>query len=133
MRDPKTARFATLVVVGHAVIGVLHGMAHRDLGIEMSTEQSLFINIVIGAAPVLAAILLWTKLIRVGAILLAASMAGALLFGLYHHYILVSPDHVSYLPDGNLQGLFRITAFLLPISEAFGVGGGIWGFIKARS
>ena len=127
MRDSKTVRLGTLVVVGHVVIGVLHGMAHRQLGIEMTTGQNLFSNIVIGAAPVLAAIVLWTKFAHVGAILLAASMAGALLFGVYHHYILVSPDHVSYLPDGNLQGVFRITAFLLLILEAFGVGVGVWG------
>jgi len=132
MKDPKIAGIGTLAVVIHAVIAVVHGMAHSDLGIEMTTLQNAFINIVIGATPVIAAIILWTKFARLGAVLLAASMIGALVFGVYYHYIAISPDHVSHLPEGNLQGLFRVTAFLLPISEAFGMSVGIWGFIRMR-
>jgi hypothetical protein len=29
------------------------------------------------------------------------SMLGALLFGAYHHYVLVSPDNIGHLPSGS--------------------------------
>jgi len=117
----------TAAVVIHGIIAALHGAAHSDLGIQMTAAENAFINLVIVAAPVVAAILLWTRFVRAGAILLAASMAGALVFGGYHHYVAISPDHVAHLPAGNLQGQFRATAALLIVSEAFGVGVGAWG------
>ena len=127
MRDRTLAVVGTLAVVIHGVIAALHGAAHSDLGIQMSASENAFINLVIVAAPVVAAILLWTRFARAGAILLALSMAGALLFGGYHHYVAISPDHVAHLPAGSLQGQFRTTAALLVVSEAFGVGVGAWG------
>ena len=30
-------------------------------------------------------------------------MLGAMLFGAYHHYILVSPDNIGHLPDASLD------------------------------
>lgn len=131
MRDRTVAVVGTLVVVIHAVIAALHGAAHGDLGIQMSTAENVFIDAVIVAAPVIAALALWTPFARVGAIVLAISMGGALLFGAYHHYVVISPDHVAHLPAGNLQGLFRITAALLVVSEAVGLGVGAWGARRA--
>lgn len=127
MSDRTLAGTGTVAVVIHAIIAVLHGAAHTELGIQMTAAENLFINIIIVAAPVVAAILLWTRFARAGAILLAMSMAGALLFGGYHHYVAISPDHVAHLPAGSLQGQFRATAALLVVSEAFGVGVGAWG------
>ena len=43
------------------------------------------------------------------------------IFGLFYHYIIISPDHVAHLPAGEARGLFRVTAVLLLITEAFGV------------
>jgi hypothetical protein len=120
----------TLAVVVHAFIAALHGAAHSDLGIQMSMAENAFIDSVIVAAPILAAIALWTRLSRFGALLLAVSMAGALVFGAYHHYVAISPDHVAHLPAGNLQGLFRTTAVWLVISEAAGVAVGVWGVMR---
>jgi len=127
MHNRILAIAGTLAVGIHGIIAALHGAAHSDLGIQMTAAENAFINIVIVAAPVVAAVLLWTRLARAGAILLAISMAGALLFGGYHHYVAISPDHVAHLPAGNLQGQFRATAALLIVSEAFGVGVGAWG------
>lgn len=120
----------TAAVLVHAVIAVLHGAAHADLGIRMTAAENAFINVVIVAAPVVAAAALWTRFMRAGAILLAGSMACSLLFGAYHHYVAISPDHVAHLPAGNLQGLFRLTAVLLVVSEAAGSGVGVWGIIR---
>jgi len=104
----------------------VHDAAHRELGVHLSTWQTIFAYLVIVAAPVLAALLVFTAYQRLGFALLAISMLGALLFGLYHHYILVSPDHVSHLPLGEAQGLFRATAAAMGVLELAGVGLGVW-------
>jgi hypothetical protein len=127
MKHRTLAVAGTVAVVIHGLIAALHGAAHTDLGIQMTAAETAFINIVIVAAPIVAAILLWTRFARAGAILLALSMAGALLFGGYHHYVAISPDHVAHLPPGSLQGQFRATAALLIVSEAFGIVVGAWG------
>ncbi len=116
---------ATVILAAHTAVGVVHELAHRNLGIELTAAQTLFVNLVILAAPIIAVILLWSRLKRAGTLLFTGSMAGSLLFGLYYHYGLVSPDHVSHLPDGNLQTAFQITAILLALLEALGVSVGI--------
>ena len=65
-----------------------------------------------------------------GIALLFCSMLGALVFGIYNHFILISPDHVSQIPATSWGKVFQITAVLLVISETLGVGVGLWGFRK---
>lgn len=127
MTAATTARLATMAVALHAVIAAVHGVAHRNLGIRMSLAQDAFIYVVIGATPIVAVVLLWRGHTRPGAALLVVSMAGALLFGVYHHFIAVSPDHIAHLPPGELQGAFQLTAWLLPASEAFAAVVGVLG------
>ena len=67
MKDTKLAGFGTLTVAIHVSIVVAHGVAHSDLGIELTTAQKLFSGVVIIAAPILAAVFLWTRLAHVGA------------------------------------------------------------------
>ena len=118
---------ATVAVVIHAVVVLLHGMAHSALGVELSTTQQSYAAIVVVVTPLVAAALLWTRHARLGLVLLAISMVGSLLFGLYYHYVAVSPDHVAHLPPGEEQGLFRLTALLLWISETLGLIAALWG------
>ena len=54
-------------------------------------------------------------------------MGGALAFGLYNHFILVGPDHVSQIPIMGWGLLFQITAVFLAITEGLGVGVSLWG------
>ena len=77
-------------------------------------------------------ILVWTRLARWGYLLLALSMAGALGFGIYHHYIAVSSDHVAHLPPGDAQTMFQATAALLVLAESLAVAIGIYGYRKSR-
>jgi hypothetical protein len=116
-----------VTVVVHALIAATHGLAHAELGVELSVFQTSYVVVVIGVTPIVAAVLLWTRLARLGWLLLTVSMAAALVFGIYWHYVAVSPDHVSYLPEGHSQGLFRLTALLLVVSEALGTAVGLWG------
>ncbi len=61
--------------------------------------QLAYIVVVIYAAPVVAAVLLWTRYCLAGAWLLVASMAGSLVFGLLYHFLLPGSDNVFTQPD----------------------------------
>ena len=109
----------------------MHGVAHSTLGIKMSVIQNAFINGVIVAAPVVAAILFWTRFARFGAILMTLVMVGALTFGVYHHYVAVSVDHVDHLPAGD-HGMFKTTAVVMAIAEALAAAVGVWCMLQLR-
>ena len=62
---------------------------------------------------------------ELGLILLSLSMFGSLLFGLYHHFLVASPDHVRSQPASAWGIIFVVTAYLLLITEAIGAYVGI--------
>lgn len=114
------AWMGTAVVAAHLAVNLGHGLAHERLGVRLTAGQWAFVLAVITVTPLVAGVLFWTTRARLGAGLLAGSMIGGFLFGLYYHYVAVSPDHVSHLPEGDYQGLFRWTALLLAIIQALG-------------
>ena len=111
----------TIVVLAHLVVNLLHGNAHTSLGVGLSTWQQVYVIAVILLAPLLALALVFTRYARTAVWLLLVSMLGSLVFGFIYHYIIISPDHVSHLPPGAAQGMFRLTAVLLLATEALGV------------
>jgi hypothetical protein len=111
----------TIVVLAHLVINLLHGRAHTDLGVGLTTWQYIFVMTVILLAPLIALVLSWTRYAGAGLWLLFVSMLGSLIFGFCYHYIIISNDHVAHLPAGDARGMFRMTALLLLITEALGV------------
>lgn len=118
-------RYSTIVVVIHAIVVALHGLAHKEIPVPLSLLQSLFVGSVIVLAPIAALILLWIQL-QVGSWLLLSSMAGAMLFGVYYHFIMISPDHISQIPFAHWGVLFHITAILLFLTEGLGCAIGAW-------
>jgi glucan phosphoethanolaminetransferase (alkaline phosphatase superfamily) len=108
-------------VLAHLVINLLHGRAHTDLGVGLTTWQYIFVMTVILLAPLIALVLSWTRYARAGLWLLFISMLSSLIFGFCYHYIIISNDHVAHLPAGDARGMFRMTALLLLITEALGV------------
>ena len=69
---------------------------------------------------------------RAGAWIVAASMAGALVFGLVNHFIVDGSDHVTHVA-AEWRSLFGVTAALLVVSEAAGVAIGVWAAIGIRA
>lgn len=122
----KAARYGTVVVAAHAVVLVLHSMAHTRLGIWPSTGELVFIATVIVAAPVVAAVILWTRLRHAGAWLLLGSMAGSLIFGVHRHFAVPSPDHILHVPPERWGMVFSVTAVLLAVTEAAGCWGAVY-------
>jgi len=117
----------TVAVLVHLAVMMLHGQAHDRLHVGLSAWQNIYVIAVIAIAPLIAMLLLWTRYARLGLIVLVVSMAGSLIFGLIYHFVVMSSDHVSHLPPGDAQGLFRMTAVLLMLTELFGVVVGLLG------
>ena len=119
---------AIVLIALHALVLVGHDLAHRSLGVGLTAWQLAFANSVIVGAPLVAAALLFTRFARLAYVLLGCSMLGSLVFSVYHHYVLVSPDHVSHLPPGHGQGLFRATAATMAFLELAGIAVGAMGW-----
>lgn len=128
----RIALGATAIVVVRQIVAQLHGMAHDQLGVGLATWQWAFVYTVIVAAPIVAAVLYWTRYARFAAVLLGVSMAAGTLFGVYHHFIAVSPDHVSHLPAGDSQAFFIATAIAIVPVEIVGTVYGFWSWQKLR-
>lgn len=117
----------TVSVLAHLVVTLLHGRAHERLAVGLTTWQNAYVMTVIVIAPLIAMVLTWMRRTRLGLRVLLLSMAGSLIFGVIYHFVIVSSDHVSHLPAGDAQGVFRTTALLLIVTELFGVVVGLLG------
>ncbi len=121
----RSAKYATAIVVAHLLVNIVHGLAHRELRVGLALLDSIFVIVVVLIFPLIAGGLLWTAAKRLGLILLSLSMFGSLLFGLYHHFLAVSPDHVRSTPLSAWGITFVLTAYLLLITEAIGTYVGV--------
>jgi hypothetical protein len=128
----RDATIATVLVLVHLVIAYLHGDAHEALDVDLAAWQWAYVYSVITGAPLVAMLLYWTPWSAAGALLLGVSMVGSFFFGVYYHFVAVSPDHVSHLPPGDAQGMFVATAILLALSEAAAAAFGFWSFATRR-
>lgn len=99
-----------VLVIVHLVASIWHGDAHTRLAIALPPEKNIFVYVVILIAPLVALILVWTRYATIGLWVLALSMVGALLFGAYHHYVMVSPDNIGHLPEGSAEAHSQFTS-----------------------
>jgi hypothetical protein len=130
----KEFRPVLAIIVVHAIVGSLHATAHQILGIQLSQAQLIYIVVIIMLAPLAAGILFLKRLKTEGAALLVCSMAGSLIFGVFNHFVMNTPDHVSHvaaLPQKSWAIVFQITAVLLALTEAFGIWAGMRALNKA--
>jgi hypothetical protein len=122
-------RTALAVVVFHFVVVVLHSIAHEVLSVKASPAQLAFIIPVIIVAPVAAGVII-RRFEKPGMMLLAASMIGSFVFGVYYHFIADTIDHVahvSHLEPALWSQMFQLTAYLLAIAELLGTAVGfVW-------
>ena len=116
----RRAGYVTAIVVAHLVVNITHGLAHWELHVGLALPASIFVIVVVLIVPLLALALLWTVEKRLGLILLTLSMSGSFLFGLYHHFLAMGPDHVDSQPWSPWGLTFGLTAYLLRVTEAIG-------------
>lgn len=126
-----TKVIVTALVIVHLAASLWHGNAHTHLGIELSMKQNIFVYLVIIIAPIIAAILVWTHKVSMGLWVFFLSMLGSFLFGVYYHYLFVSPDNISHLPPGPQQshshfitsaGLIALIELVSALYGAFSLG-----------
>jgi len=112
-----------IVVLGHLVVSVVHGAAHSGARIPMTLAANLFIYIVILAGPLIG---LGASRFRpvAGGWIIAATIAGSLVFGIVNHFVMASPDHIGHVA-AEWRTLFTVTAVLLAAFEAAGVAIGV--------
>jgi hypothetical protein len=115
------AALGTALVGARAVPLALHSAAHVQLGIfPPSVLANAYILIVLFVVPIVAAGLLWTSAARSGAWLLFWSMFGSLLFEVYNHFLVMSSDNVSQVPDSLWGHMFQMTAVATALLETAG-------------
>jgi sec-independent protein translocase protein TatC len=121
----------SVVVAIHLGVAIWHGWAHSVLGVALPPEKNLFVLIAVVILPVVAALLAWTRWVAPAIWLLVLSMLGGLAFGVYHHYVMVSPDHVSHLPAGDPTAALQFvwSAGVLAAAEALIV---LYGVFRLR-
>ena len=115
-------RLLAAVVLGHLIVNFVHGAAHAGARIPMTLAANLFIWIVILAGPIVGLLISRSRPIA-GGWIVAATMAGSLVFGIVNHFVIVSPDHVGHVAV-EWRTLFAVTAVLLVVLEAAGVVAG---------
>jgi hypothetical protein len=121
----RAAIYGTAIVLFHMLVTLIHGAAHSELHIGLSRAELTFVRIVILLCPLVAMGLLWTPWRTSGLVVLTLSMAGSLLFGLYHHFMVTGPDHVGQQTPGLWANAFGITAYGILMIEAFGTYAGV--------
>jgi hypothetical protein len=124
MGTEKAAWLLWILVLGHFVVTLVHGAAHAGAGVPMSAAANVFIIVVIEIGP-LAGLLLSRSRPAAGGSIVAATMAGALLFGVINHFLVDGVDHVSQVA-ADWRVLFASTATLLALTEIAGTAAAIF-------
>lgn len=109
----------TVLAAIHLGVAIWHGAAHTELAVALSPAQTLFVYVVVVLAPVVAVGLLWTRSVRVALWLFFIALSASFFFGIYYHYVFVSPDNVRHLPAGTAaaHAHFARSAGVLVLSE----------------
>lgn len=126
--------YALAIVITHLGLAIAHGLAHSHLAIALTVAQKLFVAVVIVATPLVAGYFISRYRLRIGSALLTISMAAALAFGIYYHFIAAGPDNVDYEhPEAPAKwhNLFEDTAIDITLIEALGLFAGATLFVKS--
>ena len=126
----KVALYGTLATVLAMLAHVLHGISHFEHQVPLDVWQWAYVIFIVFLAPVVAAVLLWTRLRLVGAWLLLASMVGSLIFGLAFHFLISGPDNVFTLNPGAGREAFVVSVVLVAFTEVLGCVVGVWALSK---
>ena len=98
----------------------------------MEAWHNVYIVAVIGLAPIVAAVLVWTRYRRAGGWLFSGAMMGSFVFGFYYHFVQAGADNVAQFSWEGWGAVFIVTAGLLAVVEGAGVGWGVWGLLGRR-
>src|SRR5712692_1237973 len=112
--------YLTIIVLLNAGVNLLHGLAHAELQVIPGLLDSLFIALIVGVAPLVSLLVVLKGSQRVGSSLLLVSLLASLIYGFYHHFLVVDTDSALSVPSGVSGALFLVTALLLLVTEIVG-------------
>ena len=87
--------------------------------VALTTFGYVYVVVVITLMPFLAAVLLFTRKKKMGALLLMLSMFGSLVFGFWYHFLSNTGDNVTQV-HGPSHSTFLWTAIVLAVIELAG-------------
>ena len=117
-----TAVYGTAMVVLATAVNLLHAVSHFGQEVlSLQAWQLMYVVCVVFVAPIVAAVLLWTRLSLAGAWLLLASMAGSFVFDLAYHFLIEGPDNVFTLDPGAWVAPFQVSSVLVVGVSGIGV------------
>jgi len=119
------------IVLVHLGISTVHGLAHQGAMVALNPFGYVYVLVVITVAPLGAAGLLFSRWARMGALLLASSMLGSFVFGVWYHFLSATSDNVVEV-HGPWSFMFLWTAIALAIIELTGALLGIFAFRTIR-
>jgi hypothetical protein len=112
--------FAALaLILIHLIVSTLHGWAHQAAMVKLNTFGYVYVMIVITLGPLVAAGFLVTRKQKTGALLLALSMFGSFIFGVWYHFLSNTSDNVTQV-HGAWHSTFLWTAIALAVIELAG-------------
>jgi hypothetical protein len=113
-------KWMAAAVLVHLVVSMIHGTAHTGANVPLSPAANLFVIVVILAGPLIGLALSWWAK-QYGSVVVALTMAAALVFGVVNHFVIDGPDHVRHIAT-EWSGVFATTAALLAITELLALG-----------
>jgi len=123
-------RYGIAILVIHAVVSIIHKLAHLNIAVHLSNRQELGVWLIFVLAPIVTLAFLWTNRFRWGFLLLLLTMAASFVFGGMNHFVWITDDHVFHAPPGDLRWLFQATAYLMALLEIIGMAVGLWGALQ---
>lgn len=108
------------IAIFHLIVATLHGIAHHMIPVPISTFQTLFVGVVIVVLPFVGMALIQHRDRGIGPFIFLGAMAGSLLFNHFYHFLQISADHVSQIPETPWGSVFQVTARLLEGVEIAG-------------
>jgi hypothetical protein len=126
--NPRRFLALALILI-HLLVSTTHGWAHQGAMVALTTFGYVYVVVVITLMPWVAAVLLFTRKKKMGALLLAVSMFGSFIFGFWYHFLSHTSDNVTQV-HGPWHSTFLWTAIVLAVLE---LGGMIVGFRLFRA
>lgn len=116
---------ALALILAHLLVSVVHGRAHQGAMVALTAFGYAYVFIVITVAPLVAGAMLFSRIQRIGALLLTLSMLGSFVFGAWYHFLSGGNDNVAEV-HGGWRSTFVWTAIALAILEFIGMITGFW-------
>lgn len=124
MERRRVDRLLAAVLALHLAAGMLHGLPHGLAPVNLHAWQWVFVAIVTNLLPIMGFVLVWRyRRTQLGGVVFMASMAAALAFGLYYHFVVENPDHVDSV-IGAWSLPFLVTTVLVAATDLLGVVAG---------